>query len=294
MVTLTKIDPADDLICLALQEDLGADGDITSQCFVAEDARGKGRILAKEEAIVISGLDVAEKVFRAVDAGVEFERMAEDGEEVARGRVVAEVRGRFRSLLAAERTALNFLQRLSGIATLTRRYVRAVAGTGVTLLDTRKTTPGWRALEKEAVRHGGGENHRMGLHDAFMVKDNHLLAISGFSALGGLVEDARSRFPGRKLQLEADTLEQLEAFLGIEGVDCILLDNMTASQLREGVDLRNKRNPGVKLEASGGVNLETIRGLAASGVDFISVGALTHAARSVDLSLDFWQEPPGA
>lgn len=276
-----------ELICLALREDLGTEGDITSLCFVAGEAWGRGRIVAKEDSLVVSGLRVAERVFQAVDPGVEFVGRVEDGQEAVRGEVVAEVRGKSRSLLAGERTALNFLQRLSGIATLTRQYVRAVAGTGVRLLDTRKTTPGWRVLEKEAVRHGGAENHRMGLYDAFLVKDNHLLSVPDWRGLGVRVAEARARFPGRRVQLEADTLEQLQAFLGMEGVDCVLLDNMPAERLREGVALRNRLNPGVKLEASGGVNLGTIHGLACSGVDYISVGALTHAARAVDFSLDF-------
>lgn len=278
---------ATELISLALREDLGADGDITSLCFVAETASGKARIVGKEDSIVVSGLEVAQQVFQTVDRDVEFTPLANDGAEISRGQVVAEIEGRFRSLLAAERTALNFLQRLSGVATMTWRFVTAVAGTGVKLLDTRKTTPGWRALEKEAVRHGGGENHRLGLHDAFLVKDNHLLAVSSMDELGKLVAEARAQFPGRKLQLEADTLEQLDAFLGMEGVDAVLLDNMTATQLAAGVRLRNQRNPNVKLEASGGVNLNTIRELALSGVDYISVGALTHSARAVDFSLDF-------
>lgn len=287
---LQNNDPIVELISLALREDLGEDGDITSLCFVAEATRGKARIVGKEDAIVVSGLGVVEKVFLAVDAGVECVRLVEEGREIARGEVVAELDGMFRSLLAAERTALNFLQRLSGIATLTRRFVQAAAGTGVRVLDTRKTTPGWRALEKEAVRHGGAGNHRLGLYDAFMVKDNHLLAISGAQEMAQMVANARARFPGRRFQLEADTLDQLARFLEIEGVDCILLDNMTPEQLRAGVKLHNQQNPRVELEASGGVNLQTIRDLASSGVDFISVGALTHGARAVDFSLDFCEE----
>lgn len=290
---LPKNDGTSELISLALREDLGTEGDLTSQCFVAESAQGRGLIIGKEEGLVLSGLAVAEKVFRAIDDRVEFLRMAEDGQQIPRGKVVAEVRGTFRSLLMGERTALNFLQRLSGVATLTRRYVQAVAGTGVRVLDTRKTTPGWRALEKEAVRHGGAQNHRMGLYDAFMVKDNHLLAMPGTVDLEQLVAEARARFPGRKLQVEADTLEQAKRFLGMQGVDFILLDNMSAAQLREGVALRNQLNPAVLLEASGGVNLETIRELAETGVDFISVGAMTHSARAVDLSLDFCAASPG-
>lgn len=292
-MSLPKNDGTSELISLALWEDLGTEGDLTSQCFVAESAQGCGQIIGKEEGLVLSGLAVAEKVFRAIDDRVEFVRMAEDGQQIPRGKVVAEVRGKFRSLLMGERTALNFLQRLSGVATLTRRYVQAVAGTGVRVLDTRKTTPGWRALEKAAVRHGGAQNHRMGLYDAFMVKDNHLLAMPGAVDLEQLVAEARARFPGRKLQLEADTLEQVKRFLGMPGVDFILLDNMSASQLREGVALRNQLNPAVLLEASGGVNLETIRELAETGVDFISVGAMTHSARAVDLSLDFCAATPG-
>jgi len=271
---------------LALREDLGDAGDITSECFVDAELPGHGRIVAREPRMVVSGLSLVRAVFGALDPDVEVLPSVEDGAEVGADETVAVVRGRFRSLLTGERTALNFLQRLSGIATLTRRFVRAAGADGPGILDTRKTTPGWRALEKEAVRHGGGTNHRMGLHDAFMVKDNHLLAVPGPGELGRLIGEARARYPGVRVQLEADTLAQLEAFLALEGVDSVLLDNMSAEELRSAVAMRDRAKPHVALEASGGVTLDAIAELAGSGVDFISVGALTHSARAVDLALD--------
>ncbi len=191
-----------------------------------------------------------------------------------------EIRGRAASVLTAERTALNFLQRLSGVATLTRQYVEAVRGTSARILDTRKTTPGWRALEKAAVAAGGGTNHRVGLYDMALVKDNHLAAGTD---LQKAIDRLRAERPGVRVELEADTLDQVRGFLKLKGVDVILLDNMSLAELREAVSLRQG---GLVFEASGGVNLETVRGIAETGVDFISVGAITHSARAVDLSLE--------
>jgi nicotinate-nucleotide pyrophosphorylase (carboxylating) len=200
--------------------------------------------------------------------------------------MVLRVEGSARSILTAERTALNFLQRLSGVATLTRRYVDAIAGTGAAILDTRKTTPGYRMLEKAAVVHGGGTNHRIGLFDRAMVKDNHLVAESRLPGLQASIAELKADRPEVEVELEADRLEQVEAFFGLEGVDYLLLDNMSLEDLRAAVAMRNGRTI-PRLEASGGVNLERVRGIAETGVDFISVGALTHSAPSLDLGLDF-------
>ena len=202
-----------------------------------------------------------------------------------------EVHGSARSLLAAERTALNFLGRLCGIATLSRRYADAVKGSGVTLLDTRKTTPGWRLLEKQAVKAGGCTNHRMGLHDAVLVKDNHLAALGDLSLLPPVIDRLRLNHPGLPIEIEADTLVQLKTLLGMQGIDVILLDNMSPAQMSEALALRNKLAPAILLEASGGVTLATIPEIAATGVDRISVGALTHSATNADLSLEM--ESPG-
>jgi nicotinate-nucleotide pyrophosphorylase (carboxylating) len=202
-----------------------------------------------------------------------------------------EVSGSARSLLAAERTALNFLARLCGIATLSRSYADAVKGSGVTLLDTRKTTPGWRLLEKQAVKAGGCTNHRMGLHDAVLVKDNHLAALGDLSLLAPVIDRLRLNHPGLPIEIEADTLVQLKTLLGMQGIDVILLDNMSPAQMSEAVALRNKVAPAILLVASGGVTLATIPEIAATGVDRISVGALTHSATNADLSLEM--ETPG-
>jgi nicotinate-nucleotide pyrophosphorylase (carboxylating) len=232
----------------------------------------------------MAGFPLAVEVFRQVDPGVRVELLAADGDRVDPGSDVLAVSGRVRSLVAAERTALNYLQRLAGIATLTRRYVEAVAGTGATILDTRKTIPGWRALDKYAVRCGGGANHRMGLFDAAMVKDNHLACGLGGPALGDAIRRLKAAHPTAWVELEADRLDQVRAFLDVEGVDRILLDNMPPATLCEAVALVAGRIP---LEASGGVNLDTVRAIAGTGVDFISVGAITHSAPALDLALDF-------
>lgn len=275
-----------DLIAAALAEDIGS-GDVTSRYFVAADRRAEAVIAARTEC-VIAGTEVAREVFARVDAALDVEVCCPDGTRLAPGGVVMRIAGPARSLLTAERTALNFLQRLSGVATLTARYVAAVADTGVRILDTRKTTPGWRLLEKAAVKAGGGTNHRIGLFDMVLVKDNHLAASSDLAALQAAIHRARNERPEIRVELEADTLEQVEAFLGLDGVDFILLDNMPPERLRQAVELRRRLGrSSVQFEASGGVTLATVRAIAETGVDAISSGALTHSAVAVDLGLDF-------
>lgn len=269
-----------DLIDLALAEDIGT-GDLTSQYFVGPQ-RGRARIFAKEAAVV-AGVEVGAEVFRRVDSKLKVRVVRQSGARVAKGNSVLEISGPVRSILTGERVALNFIQRLSGVATLTRRFVDAVGRNRTRILDTRKTTPGLRALEKAAVVAGGGVNHRFGLHDMVMVKDNHLLATQRLPALQAAIRKFRSEHPGIRVELEADTLRQVRNFLSLEGVDVILLDNMKPATLAAAVRLGAGR---VQFEASGGVTLETVPAIAATGVDFISVGALTHSARSIDFSLE--------
>jgi nicotinate-nucleotide pyrophosphorylase (carboxylating) len=255
-----------------LAEDLG-EGDLTSVAVIDEDAACTARLLVKEPGVVC-GLEVAAEVFDRL--GAALEPLAADGAAVEPG-VVARVEGPARGVLAGERLALNLLGRLSGIATLTRRYVEAVAGTGAVILDTRKTTPGLRALEKDAVARGGGQNHRLGLYDGILIKDNHL-RLAG--SLGEAV--ARAKKTGVPVEVECDTLGQVREALGA-GADSILLDNMSVPELREAVQLCRGR---AQLEASGGITLETVRAVAETGVDFISVGALTHSPRALDVSME--------
>ncbi|HUG64868.1 MAG TPA: carboxylating nicotinate-nucleotide diphosphorylase [Gaiellaceae bacterium] len=269
-------DTLERIVHAALAEDIGS-GDVTTDATVADDAVGTAELLVKE-AGVVCGLRVAEATFRALDPEVRFVSLASDGDVVEPPAVVARVTGPERAILTGERVALNFLARLSGIATLTRRYVDAIAGTGASVLDTRKTTPGLRALEKHAVAAGGGRNHRFGLDDAVLVKDNHLRAAGSITNAIELVRDV-TELP---VEVECDTLDQVAEALEA-GVDAILLDNMTLAQLREAVALVAGR---ARLEASGGVTLDTIRAIAETGVDEISVGALTHSARSLDVSLE--------
>lgn len=271
------------LIELALNEDIGP-GDVTSGYFVPESRMARGLIVAKEEG-VIAGVEVAAEVFRRVDESTEVRVLLESGSHVSSRAYVMEVRGRARSLLSAERVALNFLQRLSGIATKTKSFVSLVEGTGARILDTRKTTPGWRRLEKAAVVAGGGTNHRIGLYDRAMVKDNHLVAEGGIPALQKAITRLQKEKPRVEVELEADRLDQVAEFLKMDGVDYILLDNMDLETMREAVAMRGENGP--RLEASGGVTLETVAEIAATGVDFISVGALTHSAVALDLSLEF-------
>jgi len=270
-----------DPIGIALREDIGG-GDITTVSFVPENQQASARIIARERAIV-AGIDVAADVFRRVDASLHPEILRGDGAIVDCGESVLEVRGNARSILTAERVALNFLQRLSGIATLTHQFVEAVVDNRAKIFDTRKTTPGLRKLEKAAVVAGGGKNHRFGLYDMVLVKDNHLLARPNFSNIAETIRRLHEDRPDIKIELEADTLDQVRAFIGMDGVDVILLDNMSAPQMREAVALGQGK---VKFEASGGVTLQNVGQIAATGVDYISIGALTHSARAIDFSLE--------
>jgi nicotinate-nucleotide pyrophosphorylase (carboxylating) len=270
-----------DLIGLALQEDLGS-GDVTSSFFIPAGDRARASILAKEPGTA-AGVEVAAEVFSRVDSELSVRLLAGSGTGVAPGDSVLEVAGATRSILAGERLALNFIQRLSGIATATRRYVDAVRGTKAKILDTRKTTPGLRAFEKAAVVAGGGNNHRFGLHDMILVKDNHLAAAGGTHHLGGAIRKAKAERPEIRIEVEADTLDQVRAFLAVGGIDVILLDNMTPGEMRQAVRMAAGR---VLLEASGGVTLASVRTIAETGVDLISVGAITHSVRALDFSLE--------
>ena len=261
----------------ALAEDVGR-GDLTTEATVAEDATCSAVLLLKEPGVV-SGLPAAEAVFRALDPEISFEPSAADGDRFDEPAELARISGRTRAVLTGERTALNLLGRLCGIATLTSRFVDAIDGTGTEILDTRKTTPGLRALEKYAVRCGGGRNHRFGLDDGILVKDNHLRAAGGVRPA---VELLRATGSGLPIEVEAETLDDVREALA-SGAEQILLDNMAPPLMREAVELVAGK---ATLEASGGVSLETVRGIADTGVDFISVGALTHSARSLDVSLE--------
>jgi nicotinate-nucleotide pyrophosphorylase (carboxylating) len=262
----------------ALAEDLGGAGDITTDQIVPADARGEATIVAREPG-VIAGTDLAETTFKILDPETRFTRAAGDGDIVAKGGQIAIVAGKPRALLTAERTALNFLGRLSGIATLTASYVAAVAGTNARIASTRKTTPGLRAFEKYAVRAGGGVSHRFGLYDAVLVKDNHI------AAAGGLAKALERLKNGHlvRIEVEVDTLDQLAEALRFP-IDAVLLDNMDVETLRQAVKLVAGR---AVTEASGGVTLETVREIALTGVDVISVGALTHSPRNLDSSLEW-------
>jgi nicotinate-nucleotide pyrophosphorylase (carboxylating) len=271
------VDPID----AALREDIG-EGDLTTDFFVSKNQQAMARIVAHERAIV-AGTDTAAEVFRRVDSTTEITLLRKDGSEVNPDETVIELRGPARSILKAERVALNFLQRLSGIASMTRKFVDAAVNEQVKILDTRKTTPGLRALEKAAVIAGGGANHRFGLFDMVLLKDNHLAANAGFDSFAKAVRRFREAKPDVQIELEADALEQVRAFLEIDGIDVILLDNMKPAQIREAIALGKGK---VKFEASGGVTLKNIRQIAATGVDYISIGALTHSARAIDFSLE--------
>lgn len=277
-------DHSETLIDLALAEDIGA-GDVTSQYFIPENRSARAFVTARTEGVV-SGVELAARVFTKVDPETEVEVLIPDGSRVTDGALLIRVSGKARSILTAERTALNFIQRLSGTATLTAAYVEQTKSTRARILDTRKTTPGYRLLEKRAVVDGGGVNHRLGLYDRAMVKDNHLVAEGGLESLQTAISRLKSEKPDVEVELEGDQLDQVRGFLGLEGVDHILLDNMSLDELRQAVELRGEaRKP--FLEASGGVNLNTVRGIAETGVDFISVGALTHSAPALDIGLDF-------
>lgn len=267
----------------ALAEDMGLAGDITTDAIIAAEASALARIAARQTGVV-AGLDLAEAAFRALDPGARFVRHVEDGEAVSPGAVAAEVEGHARALLSAERVALNFLGHLSGIATLTRAYADAIAGTGARICCTRKTTPGLRAFEKYAVRCGGGVNHRFGLYDAVLIKDNHIAAAGG---VGEAIRLARQGIGHLvKIEVEIDTLAQLEEALR-HPVDAVLLDNMGIDDLRRAVAMVTRHGGRIVMEASGGVTLGTVRAIAETGVHAISVGALTHSAPVLDLGLDF-------
>lgn len=267
----------------ALAEDIGS-GDATTLATIPEVKRATALIRARER-LVVAGLALAENAFRELSGETKSSRRIEDGKHAEAGDTLMEISGPARAILSAERVALNFVQRLSGVATLTAQFVEAIKGTGATILDTRKTTPGLRRLEKYAVTCGGGQNLRFGLFDMILIKDNHLAALKNAlpNAVAVAVKSARTKYPNLKVEVEADTLEQVEQAIAA-GADLVLLDNMDVEQLREAVA---KCRGHIKTEASGGVNLMTVRAIAETGVDFISVGALTHSARAVDIGLDF-------
>jgi nicotinate-nucleotide pyrophosphorylase (carboxylating) len=264
----------------ALAEDLGLAADITTDPIVPADAQGEAAIVARKPGVV-AGLDLAEAAFKTLDPGVKFVRVIDDGGKVEAGGAIAKIKGQTRALLSGERTALNFFGRLSGIATLTSAYVEAVKGTKAQIADTRKTTPGLRAFEKFAVRCGGGVNHRFGLYDAVLVKDNHIAAAGGLEAALKLLRPRAGHMV--KVEVEVDTLQQLEEALTFP-IDAVLLDNMGVATLKKAVALVNGK---VLTEASGGVTLETVAEIAATGVDLISVGALTNSPRNLDSSLEW-------
>ncbi|HEV2107157.1 MAG TPA: carboxylating nicotinate-nucleotide diphosphorylase [Thermomicrobiales bacterium] len=270
------------IIDLALAEDIGG-GDVTTLATVPPGTHAVGTVLAKA-AGVVSGVDVAGAVFRRVNPALDYRIRTGDGTRVNPGDRVAEVEGLARGILSAERVALNLLQRLSGVATLTAAYVDAVAGTKARIIDTRKTTPGLRALEKAAVRHGGGRNHRFGLSDGILIKDNHLAAIGGPDRVTRAIRQATAFAPHTmRIEVEVTTLAEVEEAVAA-GADAILLDNMDVETIHQAVDLVAGR---ALVEASGGVNLQNVRAIAGTGVDLISVGALTHSAPALDISLEF-------
>lgn len=272
---------------LAVDQDLDAVGDVTSQLLIPAERIGAAVVVARQPGVV-AGLPAVELTFHLIDPTLLIECVRLDGSRVEPGDRLAVISGRARAILAGERTALNFVQRLSGIATHTRRYVDAIAGFSAQILDTRKTTPGWRMLEKYAVRQGGGHNHRLGLYDGILIKDNHLAALAEHAdPINEAVRLARQKHgTSLPVEIEVDTLAQLEAALKARP-DIILLDNMPLADLREAVRRRNETAAGVLLEASGGVTLDTARAIAETGVDRISVGALTHSAPALDIALDY-------
>ncbi len=283
---MTKIDfkRVDILIELALEEDLNGLEDATSASVIPAELDISTRLVAREDSI-IAGLPVAERVFKAVDDAIEFTYVVSDGTHVMPGAVLAEIRGNAAKLLTAERTALNFLQRLSGVATASAKYAKAVEGRDTVILDTRKTTPAWRNLEKYAVALGGSSNHRIGLYDRIMIKDNHreLAGLDGEKGITRSVEKGRKMFPALEIEVEADTLEEVREAADA-GAEYILLDNMSNEEMAEAVKINAGR---AKLEASGGITLERIPSIAnIGGIDFISVGALTHSVKAVDISME--------
>ena len=275
-----------DPIAAALKEDIGH-GDITTDSFVPETLHATGRIIAREKAVV-AGTGSAAEVFRQVDPATDIQITCHDGDEVAAGDLIIEVRGLARSILKGERVALNFLQHLCGIATVTRDFVNAIGNHSAKILDTRKTTPGLRALEKAAVVAGGGVNHRFGLYDMVLIKDNHLAALGGLSGFADRIRRLRQERPNIRIEVEADELEQARAFVELDGIDVVLLDNMPPAQIREALALRRNN---IKFEASGGITLKNVKRVAATGVDYISIGALTNAAPAIDIALEMTHVP---
>ncbi len=279
----SMLDPAviHEAVARALGEDVGP-ADITTLACDARDASTFGTIVTRQPCVV-AGLPIAEAVFRMQDSGLKIRSVVSDGARVAAGEKLLELQGRAASILGAERVALNFLQQLSAIATRTREFVDAVAGTRAKILDTRKTAPGLRALQKYAVRCGGGENHRSGLYDAFLFKDNHWALLGSTEKMADAIRRARVLQPGALVEVEADSLDQVR-FLATLPIDRILLDNMMADTIREAVQIIGGKIP---IETSGGMTLERVRAVAETGVDYISVGELTHSVRAVDMSLEF-------
>jgi nicotinate-nucleotide pyrophosphorylase (carboxylating) len=274
----------------ALLEDLGM-GDVTTDAVVDTDAQGKGEFLVKEQG-VLAGLGVAGLVFQSVDPSIHFRPLGADGEAVATGKIVAMVHGPLQGILKAERTALNFLQRMSGIATLTWKFVEAVEGTGAKITDTRKTAPGLRLFDKLAVRMGGGVNHRFGLDDMAMIKDNHIAAAGGLTAaVRRYAERSGARSRHVRLEVETKNLDEVREALALEGIHRIMLDNFPVEEMRAAVALISRR---AEVEASGNVSLLTVRAIAETGVDFISVGALTHSPKALDVSLEILPLAPTA
>jgi nicotinate-nucleotide pyrophosphorylase (carboxylating) len=270
------------LIELALQEDIGF-GDVTSESLIPEDQFGRAILLAKESG-VISGIDIADLVFRIVDPLLTTKRCVNDGSVAAQGQILAEIDGHVRSIVMGERVALNFLQRMSGIASTTHKYVHAIAGTGARITDTRKTVPGLRMLEKKAVRDGGGVNHRFGLDQMVMIKDNHIAAAGSITeAVRRCKTHLKERHIDVKIEVETTTLGEVREALECSGIDRIMLDNFAIDAMRDAVGLIGKK---VEVEASGGITLQTVRAIAETGVDFISVGALTHSPKALDISLE--------
>jgi nicotinate-nucleotide pyrophosphorylase (carboxylating) len=280
-MTLPEEFDLDEFVQRVLAEDLGTGGDVTSRATIAEDARFTAEMNARQP-IVVAGIEIASAFFTTLDEGVQVEVLTNDGDRVEHGATLMRLSGSARAMLTAERSALNTLQHLSGIATMTRQYVDAIAGTGAVLLDTRKTIPGLRILEKYAARMGGAQNHRMRLDDGVLIKDNHVAVCGGVAEAVGRAKAANT---GLQVQVEVDRIDQIEPALAA-GADRLLLDNMDPAMLREAVRLVAGRVP---LEASGGVTLETIRFLAETGVDFISVGRITQSAPAVDIGLDYQQ-----
>ncbi len=285
-MNLTQLDPqqVQQAVRTALAEDVGI-GDATTLALVPAELQSKA-VMAARESLTVCGLAFAVEAYRQLDPTVRVTLRAKDGDTLDKGGILLQVEGPSRALLTAERVSLNFLQRLSGVATIARRFVNEVAGTKAKILDTRKTLPGWRMFEKYAVACGGATNHRIGLYDMILIKDNHLVALRDAqpNAVAAAVARARAAYPQLKVEVEADNLTQVAQAVEA-GADIILLDNMTNEMMREAVQSVQGRS---LLEASGGVNLKTVRGKAETGVDFISVGALTHSAPSVDIGLDFF------